>query len=174
MDDKSIPAIFEAAFEYDGIRIRVDVLERLALRRLGTARGEEQHRPQGSLSRRPRATSVTFSRVLAYAVTSVELLHVNSAYVRGPGGICWTDFFARVDVGDALCRKGLSTCLAAFPRCVIAWRMVDLPDAEPGQQCGTPYGASSGTGARRISPLTGSAIFPSVGGPGERTQGARH
>ena len=29
MDDKSIPAIFEAAFEYDGIRIRVDVLERL-------------------------------------------------------------------------------------------------------------------------------------------------
>ena len=29
MNDERIPAIFEAAFEYDGIRIRVDVLERL-------------------------------------------------------------------------------------------------------------------------------------------------
>ena len=31
MADAAVPAIFEAAFEYDGIRIRVDVLERLTL-----------------------------------------------------------------------------------------------------------------------------------------------
>src|SRR5580704_361634 len=30
MIDERVPAIFEAAFEHDGIRIRVDVLERLA------------------------------------------------------------------------------------------------------------------------------------------------
>ena len=30
MIGERVPAIFEAAFEYDGIRIRVDVLERLA------------------------------------------------------------------------------------------------------------------------------------------------
>jgi len=30
MADTHVPAIFEAAFEYDGIRIRVDMLERLA------------------------------------------------------------------------------------------------------------------------------------------------
>jgi hypothetical protein len=47
MDDKSIPAIFEAAFEHDGIRIRVDVLERLD----GDTWGEEQHRPERSLYR---------------------------------------------------------------------------------------------------------------------------
>ena len=29
MSDEHVPAIFEAAFEYDNIRIRVDVLERL-------------------------------------------------------------------------------------------------------------------------------------------------
>jgi len=29
MCDSSVPAIFEAAFEYDGVRIRVDILERL-------------------------------------------------------------------------------------------------------------------------------------------------
>ena len=30
MNDARVPAIFEAAFEYENIRIRVDVLERLA------------------------------------------------------------------------------------------------------------------------------------------------
>jgi hypothetical protein len=30
MNDERVPAVFEAAFEYDGIRIRVDVVERLA------------------------------------------------------------------------------------------------------------------------------------------------
>jgi hypothetical protein len=30
MSDEHVPAIFEGAFEFDGIRIRVDVLERLA------------------------------------------------------------------------------------------------------------------------------------------------
>jgi hypothetical protein len=30
MNDQRVPAIFEGAFEFDGIRIRVDVLERLA------------------------------------------------------------------------------------------------------------------------------------------------
>ena len=31
MADKSVPAIFEGAFEYEGIRIRADVLERKPL-----------------------------------------------------------------------------------------------------------------------------------------------
>ena len=30
MTDERVPAIFEGAFEFEGIRIRVDVLERLA------------------------------------------------------------------------------------------------------------------------------------------------
>jgi hypothetical protein len=30
MADAGVPAIFEAAFQYDGIRARVDVLERLS------------------------------------------------------------------------------------------------------------------------------------------------
>jgi hypothetical protein len=50
MEDKCIPAIFEAAFEYVGIRIRVDVLERLEGDAWGL-RGEEQHRPEESLCR---------------------------------------------------------------------------------------------------------------------------
>jgi hypothetical protein len=33
------------------------------------------------------------------SVSSIELLHVNTAYVRGAGGIVWPEFFARLDVG---------------------------------------------------------------------------
>jgi hypothetical protein len=35
MSDEHVPAIFEAAFDYDNICIRVDVLERLAHGRWG-------------------------------------------------------------------------------------------------------------------------------------------
>ena len=48
MDDARVPAIFEAAFEYDGIRIRVDVMERLAagawgLREVKSSSGLKDH-----------------------------------------------------------------------------------------------------------------------------------
>jgi hypothetical protein len=48
MADAGIPAIFEAAFEYDGIRIRVDVLERLSsgawgLREVKSSSGLKDH-----------------------------------------------------------------------------------------------------------------------------------
>ena len=39
------------------------------------------------------------------AISSIELLHVNTKYVRGPGGIDWTKFFTRLDVGDAVAVK---------------------------------------------------------------------
>jgi hypothetical protein len=72
------------------------------------------------------------------AVSSIELLHVNTAYVRGPVGICWTDFFARKDVGDEVAARliDLPGHLPAMRDCL---GMIRLPDAEPGNQCGTPY-----------------------------------
>ena len=48
VSDARVPAIFEAAFEYDGIRIRVDVLERLGrdswgLREVKSSTGQKDH-----------------------------------------------------------------------------------------------------------------------------------
>jgi hypothetical protein len=72
------------------------------------------------------------------AVSSIELLHVNTAYVRGPGGICWADFFARVDVRDAVAARlvDLPSRLPAMRDCL---GMVELPGVEPGSQCETPF-----------------------------------
>jgi hypothetical protein len=38
MTDERVPAIFEGAFQFDGVRVRVDVLERLANGAWGCAR----------------------------------------------------------------------------------------------------------------------------------------
>src|SRR5262249_26870386 len=71
-------------------------------------------------------------------VSSIELLHVNNVYVRGPGGICWDDFFTRLDVGDAVTERliDLPGRLPAMRGCLA---MTELPDAKPGGQCETPY-----------------------------------
>ena len=94
MADGQVPAIFEAAFEYDNIRIRVDVLERLADGTWG-------------------------------------LREVKSS--SGP-----KDLFARVDVHDPVAARlvDLPNHLQAMRDCL---SMVELPAAEPGSQCGTPY-----------------------------------
>ena len=69
---------------------------------------------------------------------SIELLHVNTAYVRGDSEVVWPAFFARLDLGDAV-----ATALADLPGRLPAMRAclgaMTLPEAEPGSQCGSPY-----------------------------------
>lgn len=137
MNDARVPAIFEAAFEYEDIRIRVDVLERLAhgawgLREVKSSSGLKDHYLDDV------ALQTYVLRGTGVAVSSIELLHVNTAYVRGPTGIRWTDFFGRLDVGDAVAARliDLPSRLPALRDCL---SMIELPNAEPGSQCATPY-----------------------------------
>lgn len=73
------------------------------------------------------------------AVSSIELLHVDTSYVRGSNGVCWAGFFGRSDAGDAT-----ATALADLPERLPAMReyliMAAPPAAESGKQCATPYG----------------------------------
>jgi hypothetical protein len=137
MSDDHVPAIFEAAFEYDNIRIRVDVLERLAhgtwgLREVKSSSGPKDHYYDDI------ALQTFVLESTGVAVSSIELLHVNTAYVRGPDGICWTDFFARVNVHDPVAAR-LVDLPGRLPSMRDCLGMVALPDAESGSQCGTPY-----------------------------------
>ena len=137
MEDARVPAIFEAAFEYDGIRIRVDVMERLAQGRWGL----REVKSSSGLKDRYLDDTALQAYVLQGAgvgISSIELVHVNTAYVRGADGICWTDFFARPDVGDAVAGRllDLPGRLPAMRDCLA---MTELPDVEPGSQCRTPY-----------------------------------
>ena len=111
MTDERVPAIFEGAFEFEHIRIRVDVLERLAngawgLREVKSSTGPKDYHFDDI------ALQLYVLKGAGIVVSSVELLHVNTAYVRGPGGVSWTDFFARVDV-NGRCRT--EACRLADP-----------------------------------------------------------
>lgn len=137
MNDAHVPAIFEAALEFDGIRVRVDVMERLphgawGLREVKSSSGLKDHYLDDI------ALQAHVLRGAGIAVSSIELLHVNTAYVRGPDGICWTEFFARMDVGGAVAAR-----LIDLPDHLPAMRgyltMTEVPDVEPGKQCDSPY-----------------------------------
>lgn len=137
MNDALVPAIFEAAFEYENIRIRVDVLERLAngawgLREVKSSSGPKDHYLDDI------ALQTYVLRGAGVAISSTELLHVNTDYARGPGGISWTEFFMRLDVGEAIAARvvDLPARLPAMRDCLNA---IGLPAAEPGSHCGSPY-----------------------------------
>jgi Domain of unknown function(DUF2779) len=137
MTDERVPAVFEGAFEYDGIRIRVDVLERLANGAWGLREVKRSTRPKDN-HYDDIAIQLHVLKGSGVALSSIELVHVNSAYVRGPVGIRWPEFFARVDVTDAVAPRlaKLPARLTAMRQCL---NMVEPPDAEPGEQCSTPY-----------------------------------
>jgi Domain of unknown function(DUF2779) len=139
MADDGVPAIFEAAFEHDDIRIRVDVLERLGdrtwwgLREVKSSSGLKDHYVDDI------ALQTFVLKGAGIAVSSIDLIHVNTAYVRDRGGICWGEFFTRLDLRDAVAAKlgELPSHLATMRDCL---RTDALPDVEPGEQCNTPYG----------------------------------
>jgi hypothetical protein len=134
----NVPAIFEAAFVHDGVRIRVDVLERLddgwwGLREVkSTTQVKDVHLDDVAIQR----------YVLEGAglrVGSVEVIHVDNTYVRGDGEIEWGRFFVRRDVSPEA-----ATRLPRVPALVRAMHeTVDQPDAppiEPAPHCWNPYG----------------------------------
>ena len=131
------PAIFEAAFEHEGVRVRVDALERLP----GGAWGLREVKSSASV-KDPHLDDVALQawvvRGAGVALPSVEVIHVNSAYVRGPEGVDWPAYFTRADVLDEVEAR-----IADIPARLSAMREVlareDFPAAEPGRQCSAPY-----------------------------------
>lgn len=135
--DPSVPAVFEAAFEHDGIRIRVDVIERLrdgwGLREVKSSTRMKDHHVEDLALQ---------AYVLAGAgvpVSSIELVHVNNTYSRGRTGICWPDFFRRTDASEAVAAK-LQTLPERLPAMRDCLAMSAPPSVETGGHCGSPYG----------------------------------
>ncbi len=70
-------------------------------------------------------------------ISSIELIHVNTKYVREPS-IDWIDFFIRRDVSEAVAAR-LADLPARLPALRDSLGMIGLPAAEPGSHCGSPY-----------------------------------
>ncbi|CAA6606104.1 conserved hypothetical protein [Rhodospirillaceae bacterium LM-1] len=133
MADPAVPAIFEAALEYQGVRIRVDILERLP----GGGWGIREVKSSGSV----KDDYIHDLAIQVYVLTgcgldlrSIELVHIDTSYVRGAGEIDWAAYFAREDLSETV-----KSHLPDIPR--HAAELFDIlarpthPDIEPGKHC---------------------------------------
>jgi predicted RecB family nuclease len=137
LSDPQVGAIFEAAFEHAGVRIRVDVLERLP----GGTWGLREVKA-GTRVRDVHLHDVALQRFVlegaGVPLRSVEVVHVDPDYVRGEHGIDWTRFFRRVDVSDdtAVLLPDIPGRVAAHDRVL---ELAATPVVEPGPHCFRPY-----------------------------------
>ena len=136
MEDPSVPAIFEAAFEADGIRIRADVVEYLGDNRWGLREVKS--------STRVKADHVVDAAVQAHVMTlsgvepaSIELIHVNRDYVFRGGDIDWPQFFARADIAEQVAaeRIGMADAVNTFHTVL---NSATEPSIPPGPHCPKP------------------------------------
>ena len=148
--DPAVPAIFEAAFVHAGVRIRVDVLERLADGAWGLREVKA-----GTRVRDSHLHDVALQRMVVEGaglrVPSVEVIHVDSTYVRADGDIDWPRFFRRVDVVEAL-----EPLRAKVPALVdVLHRVLALPDSpgvEPSEHCFSPHACEFWAHCTRAKP----------------------
>ena len=137
MAESRVPAIFEAFLEHAGVRVRVDVLERLGADAWGIREVKAATR-----LRDEHLADVAVQRMVAdgmgIRVTSAELVHVNPAYVRGEGDVDPRGLFVRADVTDA------TAALVAPTRERVAamhalLQAASPPGAAPSRHCFVPF-----------------------------------
>jgi len=137
MADRSVPAIFEAAFEHSGVRVRVDVLERLprgywGMREVKSGGEVKEHYYDDV------AVQVHVLRNTGIRLSSAEILHVNKDYVRDQKEIFWPKFFRRVEVKTEATKRlnGIETRLKKQFACL---SRTEAPKIEPDAHCHAPY-----------------------------------
>lgn len=159
--DPALPAVFEAAFEYDGVRIRADVLERLPGGRFGLR--------EVKASTQVKDVHVDDCAVQQHVlegcglrIASIELVHVNREYVREAGGIDWRAFFARTDV-----TRSVASALPDVRGRVSQFHAVigapQAPEIEPSEHCSDPYDCEFWDHCTRQKPADWVFFLPRIG-----------
>jgi hypothetical protein len=133
MADPAVPAIFEAAYEYGDIRIRADIMERIGADTWGLREVKSSSRVKQSYVD-DVGVQLYVLQGLGVEVPSVELIHINTAYIRGDHGIHWPSLFTRVDLTqDAIDARRDVDAASAYFLGVLADR--NQPDITAGKQC---------------------------------------
>ena len=139
MKKKDVTAIFEAAFEFDGIWARIDILERISKNRWGI---REVKSSQSVKSYHIDDVAIQYY-VLAGSglkVASVEVVHINKEFVLKTGNkINWNKFFKREEVLNDVKLKQEEVKTNLNSQKEILTRK-SAPDVDPSRkQCSTPF-----------------------------------
>jgi len=133
LTDKSVPALFEGAFEYDRMRIRVDVLERLPRNRwrLWEVKSSKEPKEEHYID---LAFQAHVLQGTGLKVAEIGVIHINGDYVRGDSGIDWDALFARTDVTSEVSEliPGISETAEEQFKILRARK---APDVQPSKQC---------------------------------------
>jgi hypothetical protein len=133
MADPEVPAIFEAAYEYGDVRIRADIMERLGGNTWGLREVKSSSRVKRSYVD-DVGVQLYVLQGLDIEVSSVELIHINTAYIRGDHRIHWPSLFSRADLTqDAAERCRDADTTSAYFLEVLADK--NQPDIIAGKQC---------------------------------------
>ncbi len=134
IESSDVPAIFEGAFEHDGVRIRADVLERRTnghwtLHEVkSTTRVKDAHIHD-------LAVQVHVIRESGLKLDSYGIMHINKNYELSENGIDWRAYFYMADLTDQLDQALSDTpCLIAAHHTILG--LADPPDIEPSRHCG--------------------------------------
>ena len=135
--DSETSAIFEAAFEFDDVWVRVDVLERAQTG--GWVLNEVKS------STRVKPENIDDLAIQRYVVegcglevVATNLIHVDTSYVRGVDGIDWRGFFRICDVtGEVLGALAAAPGRVAQMHRVLA--LIAAPERRPSSHCFAPF-----------------------------------
>jgi hypothetical protein len=135
--DRGVPAIFAAAFEHGSVRVRVDVVERLeggSFRLYGVS--ESARAGEDDLD--AIALALFAARGSGLLVARAEIIHVDESYVRGPGPIDWSAYFARREVTREaeFLLEDITDQVARFTHVI---ELPTPPEVEPSPHCRRPW-----------------------------------
>jgi hypothetical protein len=137
MKNPEIPAIYEAAFLSDNIRVRVDILERLENGRWNLIEVKSSTSVKG-VHLPDVAVQWYVLREAGLGIDKAFLMHLNNEYVYDGKGLDLNSFFISSDV-----TKEVVAMQESVPSMISELKEVlsdsDPPDIPPSRHCNTPY-----------------------------------
>jgi len=148
MSDESVPAIFEATFEYEGVRVRIDILERLSDHtwRICEVKSAASIREKNGNLKEHYARDVQVQEYVVRGqtgseVSSIQLVFINRDYNGSAGTINVSDYFEREEVK----REPMDTRPSSkkeIDKYLAILNQADEPESEPSKSKCTKLGSS--------------------------------
>jgi predicted RecB family nuclease len=137
MQQSATPAIFEAAFTFDRIRVRADILERLpgGTWRLAEVKSSTRTKPEHLHDLSVQAHVISGCGI---PIEEMLLIHVDTTYVRRADGIDWFGYFKRYDVTTEV-RELLPLVPGRVAEMHAILGLPDAPEVRPSRHCSIPF-----------------------------------
>jgi predicted RecB family nuclease len=131
--NRKVPVIFEGGFEFDNVRVRADVLERLPRNRWGLYEVKSSNKVKAE-HYDDLAIQAYVLRGVGLKIDRVGVIHLNGDYKRGKSGINWARMFKSTDITDKVNEMAadVATTVSGFHRVL---RKRKEPAVRPGLQC---------------------------------------